>query len=181
MNASLAITAAPGMPGVSLPGIARGVSRALRRLLELISGPMFAITTAMCTSFKQELMTATHNFTSGGHNFRMALFDSTVTLDATTTAYSTANEVVGTGYTAGGMLLTQTTPTTSGTTAFTDFADLVWTGATFTARGGLIFNNSAANRAVAAFDFGANIPVVAGNLTVIFPTANASAAVLRIG
>jgi hypothetical protein len=181
MNASLAITVAPNMPGVSLPGVARGVSRALRRLLDLLTGPMFAITTAMCTSFKVELMTATHNLSTGGHNIRMALFDSTVTLDATTTVYATANEVVGTGYTAGGQVLTNVTPTSSGTTAFADFADLVWTSSTFVARGGLLFNNSAANRAIAALDFGANISVTAGNLTVAFPTANASAAVLRIG
>lgn len=139
-----------------------------------------AITTAMCTSFKKELMQATHNFTTGGHNMRLALFDANATLDATTTVYATANEVTGTGYTAGGKLLVNITPTTSGTTAFADFDDLVWTGATFTARGAQIFNNSAANASIGVFDFGSNIPVVAGNFTLTFPTANATAAVLRL-
>ena len=140
-----------------------------------------AITTAMSTSFKVELLLGTHNFTaSTGHNMRLALFDATATLDATTTAYATANEVSGTGYTAGGKLLTNVTPTSSGTTAFADFDDLVWTASTFTARGAQIFNNSAANKSVGTFDFGSNIPVVSGNFTVTFPTANATAAVLRI-
>lgn len=150
---------------------------ALRGLLDHL---ILAITTSMATSFKQQLMTATHNFTTGGHNFRLALFDANASLDATTTTYSAANEVVGTGYVAGGKLLTNVTPTTGGTTAFTDFDDQVWTASTFTARGAQIFNNSAGNASVGVFDFGANIPVVAGNFTVTFPTANAAAAVIRI-
>lgn len=139
-----------------------------------------AITTAMCTSFKKELMTATHNFSVGGSNMRMALFDSTATMDATTTVYSTANQVVGTGYAAGGKPLTNIDPATSGTTAFADFDDVVWTGATFSARGAQIFNNSAGNASVSVHDFGTTVSVVSGNLTVSFPTANATAAILRL-
>jgi hypothetical protein len=134
----------------------------------------------MATSFKKELMLGTHNFNSVGHNFNLALFDATATMDATTANYSTANEVSGTGYTAGGKRLTNSTPTTSGTTAYTTFTDLVWTASTFTARGAQIFNFDQANRCVAVFDFGSNIPVVSGNFTLTFPTANATAAVLRI-
>lgn len=172
---TLTITAGPAAPAFDLP------RRARKALRDLFSPLILAITTAMPTSFKSEILQALHNFTNpGGHNFRMALYDSTATLDATTTAYATANEVVGTGYTAGGQLLTAVTPTTSGTTAFTDFADLVWTASTFTARGALVFNNTSSNRACGVFDFGANVSVTAGNLTVVFPTANASAAVLRI-
>lgn len=149
-------------------------------LRELFEPVMMAITTAMCTSYKQQLLTATHNHSVGGSNFRLALFDATATMDATTTTYSGANEVVGTGYTAGGKLLTNVAPASSGTTAYTSFSDLVWTASTFTARGAQIFNNSAANASVGVFDFGANVSVTSGNLTVQFPTANASAAVLRI-
>lgn len=156
------------------------ISDLARKLGDLFSPLILAITTAMNTSFKVELMTATHNFTTGGHNFRLALFDATATMDASTTTYTGANEVVGTGYTAGGKLLTNVTPTSSGTTAFTDFDDQVWTSATFTARGAQIFNTTSGNKSVGVFDFGSNIPVVAGNFTVQFPTANATAAVLRI-
>lgn len=147
----------------------------------LLEGVMMAITTAMCTSFKKESWQGLHNFSNPGSNFNLALFDSTVTLDSTTTAYATANEVSGTGYTAGGKALTNGNVSTSGTTAYTTFSDLVWTGATFTARGCQIFNKDQANKSVAVFDFGSNIPVVAGNFTVQFPTANSTAAVLRFG
>lgn len=134
----------------------------------------------MCTSFKQELLQAGHNFSSGGNNFRLALFDSTATMNATTTTYSGANETTGTGYTAGGKVLTNVDPTTSGTTAFTDFGDLVWTASTFSARGAQIFNNSNGNKSVSVHDFGATVSVVSGNLTVSFPAANASDAILRL-
>lgn len=151
---------------------------ALRGLLDHL---ILAITTSMATSYKRQLFTATHNHSVGGSTFNIALFDATATLDATTTAYSAANEVVGTGYAAGGKTLTNVAPADSGTTAFTSFnSPLVWTGATFTARGAQIFNTSAANASVGVFDFGSNIPVVSGNFTLSFPTANASAAVLRI-
>ena len=103
-----------------------------------------AITQAMCTSFKKELLEGTHNFkNSGGSTFKLALFTSSATLGASTTAYATTNEVTGTGYSAGGDSLTRVDPTTSGTTAFTDFADLTFSTATITANGALIYNSSA--------------------------------------
>ena len=152
---------------------------ALRDMLDHI---LMAITTAMATSYKSELMTATHNHAVGGSNFALALFDATATMDASTATYTGANEIAnGSGYTTGGKALTNVAPTTSGTTAFTSFnTPLVWTGATFTARGAQVYNQSQGNKSVGVFDFGANIPVVAGNFTLSFPTANASAAVLRI-
>jgi len=140
-----------------------------------------AITQAMCTSFKVELMTATHNFTaSTGDVFKIALYTSAATLDATTTAYTSSNEVSGTGYTAGGNTLTNVTPTSSGTTAFTDFADTTWTTATITARGALIYNSSKSNKSVCVLDFGSDKTSTAGNFTIVFPTADASNAIIRI-
>jgi len=140
-----------------------------------------AISQAMCTSFKVELMTATHNFTtSTGNTFKIALYTSSATLDASTTAYTTSNEVVGTGYTAGGNTLTNVTPTSSGTTAFTDFADTTWSTATITARGALIYNSSASNKSVCVLDFGSDKTSTAGNFTIVFPTADASNAIIRI-
>lgn len=140
-----------------------------------------AITQAMCTSFKVELMTATHNFTtSTGDTFKIALYTSSATLDATTTAYTSTNEVSGTGYTAGGNTLTNVTPTSSGTTAFTDFADTTWSTATITARGALIYNSSKSNKAVCVLDFGSDKTSTAGNFTIVFPTADASNAIIRI-
>jgi hypothetical protein len=140
-----------------------------------------AITQAMCTSFKVELLQGVHNFTNTtGDTFKIALFTSSATLDATTTAYSTSNEVSGTGYTAGGNTLTNVTPTSSGTTAFTDFADTTWSTATITARGALIYNSSESNKAVAVLDFGSDKTSTAGDFTIIFPTADASNAIIRI-
>lgn len=140
-----------------------------------------AISQSMCTSFKTELMTATHNFTaSTGDTFKIALYTSSATLDATTTAYTTSNEVTGTGYTAGGNTLTNVTPTSSGTTAFTDFADTTWTTATITARGALIYNSSKSNKSVCVLDFGSDKTSTAGNFTIVFPTADASNAIIRI-
>lgn len=140
-----------------------------------------AITQAMCTSFKQELLTGTHDFTNGtGDTFKIALFTSSATLDATTTAYSVTNEVSGTGYTAGGNTLTNVTPTTSGTTAFTDFADTTWSTATITARGALIYNSTDSNKAVVVLDFGSDKTSTAGDFTIQFPTADASNAIIRI-
>lgn len=139
------------------------------------------ITQAMCTSFKQELLTATHNFTaSTGDVFKIALYTSTATYGAATTAYSTVNEITGTGYTAGGNTLTNVTPTTSGTTAFTDFADTTWSNATITANGALIYNSSKSNKTVAALSFGGDKTSTAGDFTIIFPTADASNAIIRI-
>jgi len=140
-----------------------------------------AITQAMCTSFKQELLTGTHNFTNGtGDTFKIALFTSSATLDASTTAYSTTNETSGTGYTAGGNTLTNVTPTTSGTTAFTDFADTTWSTASITARGALIYNSTDSDKAVVVLDFGADKTSTAGDFTIQFPTADASNAIIRI-
>lgn len=154
-----------------------------------------AITQAVCTSFKQELLQGIHNFTNGsgggtttstgtGNAFKLALYTSSATLDATTTAYTVTNEVSGTGYSAGGGALTNVTPTTSGTTALTDFADLTFSSATITARGALIYNSSTtagtADRAVLVLDFGGDKTSTAGDFTIQFPTADASNAIIRI-
>jgi hypothetical protein len=141
-----------------------------------------AITTAMCTSFKQELMEAKHNFlASGGNTFNLALYTSSATLGASTTAYSATNEVSGTGYTAKGAALTNVNPTTSGTTAFTDFADLTFSSSSITARGALIFNDTASgDPAVCALDFGGDKTSSSGDFTIQFPTADASNAIIRI-
>jgi len=140
-----------------------------------------AISQAMCTSFKVELLTATHNFTnSTGDVFKIALYTSSATLGATTTAYTTSNEVTGTGYTAGGNTLTNVTPTSSGTTAYTDFADTTWTSSTITANGALIYNSSKSNKAVAVLAFGADKTSTSGDFTIIFPTADATSAIIRI-
>lgn len=140
-----------------------------------------AISQAMCTSFKQELLTGTHNFTNGtGDTFKIALFTSSATLGASTTAYSVTNETSGTGYTAGGNTLTNVTPTTSGTTAFTDFADTTWSTASITARGALIYNSTDSDKAVVVLDFGSDKTSTAGDFTIQFPTADASNAIIRI-
>lgn len=140
-----------------------------------------AITQAMATSFKQELLTGTHDFTnSTGDTFKIALFTSSATLGAGTTAYSTSNEVSGTGYTAGGNTLTNVTPSSSGTTAFTDFADTTWSSATITARGALIYNSTDSNKAVVVLDFGSDKTSTNGDFTIQFPTADASNAIIRI-
>ena len=141
-----------------------------------------AITTALCTSFKQELMEAVHNFkNSGGNTFNLALYTSSASLGAGTTAYTTSEEVSGTNYTAKGAALTRVDPTTSGTTAFTDFANLTFSNATVTARGCLIFNDSASgDPAVCALDFGGDKTSTAGDFTIQFPTADASNAIIRI-
>lgn len=136
----------------------------------------------MCTSFKKELMTATHNFTnSSGNTFKLALYTNSASFTAATTAYTTSNEVSGTGYSAGGSALTNVTPTTSSTTALTDFADLTFSSATITARGALIYNDSATgDPSVVVLDFGGDKTSTAGDFTVVFPTADASSAIIRI-
>jgi hypothetical protein len=139
-----------------------------------------SITQAMCTSFKQEILTATHNFTLAANTFKIALYTSTATMSATTTAYSATNEVSGTNYVAGGNTLTNVTPTTSGTTALTDFADTTWSSATITANGALIYNSSASNKAVVVLAFGADKTSTAGDFTIVFPVADASNAIIRI-
>jgi len=140
------------------------------------------ISQALCTSFKQEILQGVHNFSTGGNSFKLALYTSSATLGASTTAYATTNEVPGSGsYSAGGGVLTKVTPTTSGTTAFTDFADISFTTATITARGALIYNDTATgDPAVAVLDFGSDKTSTAGTFTVQFPTPNASSAIIRI-
>lgn len=140
-----------------------------------------AISQAMCTSFKQELMQALHDFSNpGGNTFKIALYTSSATLGASTTAYATTNEVSGTNYSAGGNSLTSVTPTTSGTTAFTDFADTTWTASTITANGALIYNNTNSNRAVAVLAFGGDKTSTNGDFTIVFPAASSTEAIIRI-
>lgn len=137
----------------------------------------------MCTSFKVELMRAVHNFTNGtGNTFKLALYDNSASFTAATTAYTNTNEVANSGtYSAGGGTLTNVTPTSSGTTAFTDFADISFTSATITAYGALIYNDSAAgDPTVCVLDFGGAKTSTAGTFTIIFPTADASNAIIRI-
>ena len=140
-----------------------------------------AITQAMCTSFKKELLEGVHNFkNSGGSTFKLALFTSSATLGAATTAYATTNEATGTNYTAGGANLTRVDPSSSGTTALTDFADLTFSTATVTANGALIYNSSASDKAVIVLAFGGDKTSTAGDFTIQFPTADASNAIIRI-
>ena len=140
-----------------------------------------AISSAVCTSWKSEVMTGLHDFTlSTGNAFKVALYTSAATLGATTTAYSATNEIAGTGYSAGGLALTNVTPTTSGTTALTDFADAQWTSASFTANGCLVYNTTNSNRAVFTIAFGGDVSVTSGTFTITWPTPDASNAILRI-
>jgi len=154
-----------------------------------------AITQAVATSFKSELLQGIHNFHNGsgggtttttgtGNTFKIALYTSSATLAASTTAYATTNEVSGTNYTAGGNTLTNVDPSASGTTALTDFADTTWSSATVTANGALIYNSSttagSANRAVVVLAFGGDKTSTAGDFTVSFPAADASNAIIRI-
>lgn len=138
-----------------------------------------AITQTLPTSFKVQLLNAQQNFTS--NTFKMALYTSSASLDATTTVYTTSNEVSGTGYTAGGnTLAVSVAPTSSGTVAYVSFSDTSWFTSTFTARGALIYNASQSNAAVAIFDFGSDKSVVGGTFTVTFPAATSTTAVIRI-
>ena len=141
-----------------------------------------AISTAMCTSFKQEILEAVHNFkNTGGSTFNLALYTSSASLGASTTAYTTSNEVSGTGYTAKGAALTRVDPTTSSTPAFTDFADLTFSSSSITANGAMIFNDSASgDPAVCILAFGADKTSSSGDFTISFPTADASNAIIRI-
>ena len=137
----------------------------------------------MCTSFKQELLTGSHNFTNGsGDAFKLALYTNSASFNAATTAYTATNEVGNSGsYSAGGGALTNVTPTTSGTTGFTDFADLTFTSATITARGALIYNDTASgDPTVVVLDFGADKTSTSGDFQIVFPTADASNAIIRI-
>lgn len=142
----------------------------------------------MCTSFKKELLYGVHDFDlSSGDTFKIALYTNSASFTAATTAYTTSNEVSGTGYTAGGGALTNVDPTSSGTTALTDFQDETFSSATITARGALIYNTtpnitslSVTNPSVVVLDFGADKTSTAGDFTIVFPTADASNAIIRI-
>jgi len=136
----------------------------------------------MCTSFKKELLEAVHNFLlSGGDTFKIALYTNSAAFTAATTAYTATNEVTGTNYVAGGNTLTRIDPASSGTTAFTDFADTTWASSTITARGAMIYNDTAGgNPAVVILDFGSDKTSTNGDFTVVFPTADATNAIIRI-
>lgn len=151
-----------------------------------------AITQAMCTSFKSEILQALHQFTAPtlvsrgsltaptSDTFKIALYTSAATLSSATTVYATTNEVVGTGYTAAGNTLASTTLATSGTTAYLDFADTTWTTATITANGALIYNSTQSGKAVAVLAFGGDKTSTAGDFTIQFPTPDATNAIIRI-
>ena len=141
-----------------------------------------AITSAVCNSFKTEVLKAVHNFTNGQNQFNLALYTSSATLNKSTTAYTTSNEVAnGNGYTTKGVALTNVTPALSGDTACCDFANVSFTSASFTANGCLIFNETASgDPAVCAIAFGGDKTVTSGTFTIEFPAADASNAILRI-
>ena len=147
-----------------------------------------AITQAMATSFKVEILDGIHNFGVGvirastaADTFNIALYTSAATLDATTTVYTTSNEVVGTGYTAGGnTLAVSVVPVSSGTTAYLSFTNSSWSTATITARGAMIYNATQGNKCVAVLDFGADKTSTAGTFTIVFPTAAAGTAIIQI-
>jgi|TARA_R110000822_G_scaffold111416_6_gene242138 hypothetical protein len=140
-----------------------------------------AISQAMCTSFKQEILVGTHNFTaSSGNSFKLALYTSSASLGAATAAYTATNEASGTNYTAAGAVLTSVTPTTAGTTAFCDFSDLTFSNVSITARGALIYNDTQSDKSVCVLDFGSDKTATAGDFTIVFPTADASNAIIRI-
>ena len=141
-----------------------------------------AITSAICNSFKQEILEAEHNFTaSTGDTFNLALYDSDAVLSKSTTAYTTSEELATTGgYTAKGKALTSVTPVLDSDTAVCDFANTSWTSASFTARGCLIFNDDNSHTSVCAIDFGGDKTVTSGTFTIEFPAAAASTAIIQI-
>lgn len=140
----------------------------------------------MCTSFKQQLLEGVHDFrASGGDTFKLAMYTNSASFTAATTAYTATNEIPDSGsYVAGGGALTNVNPSSSGTTAFTDFADLTFTNATITARGAMIYNTTPAhtytNPSVVILDFGTDKTSTTGDFTIVFPTADASNAIIRI-
>ena len=143
-----------------------------------------AISSAICNSFKQEILVGTHNFTaSSGNSFKLALYTSSASLGAGTTAYATTNEIAntsGSAYTAGGKVIVSVTPALDGSTACCDFADISFTSASFTANGCLIYNDTQSDKACAVVAFGGDKTVSSGTFTIQFPTADASNAILRI-
>jgi hypothetical protein len=141
-----------------------------------------AIVQTPCTSFKQELAQGVHNFSAvGGDAFKLALYTSAATLGATTTVYTSAGEASGTGYSAGGIALTNVGVSTSGVIAYLSFVSpAVFTGVTLTCRGALIYNSSKSNKAVCVLDFGDDISALGQNLNVTFPPVNLTSAIIRI-
>ena len=140
-----------------------------------------AISSTLTTSFKVELLTGTHNFTnSSGNSFKLALYTSSATLGATTTAFTTTGQASGTNYSSGGSALTNVTPSSTGTTAVTDFNDLTFSTATITARGCMIYNDTNSDKSVATIDFGGDKTSTAGDFTVVFPAKAASTAIIII-
>ena len=143
-----------------------------------------AISSAICNSFKQEILVGTHNFTaSSGNSFKLALYTSSASLGASTTAYSATNEISnssGSAYTAGGKVITSVTPVLDGSTAVCDFADVSFTSASFTANGCLIYNDTQSDKAVCVVAFGGDKTVSSGTFTIQFPAAAASTAIVRI-
>ena len=143
-----------------------------------------AITSAVCNSFKTEILTAVHNFTaSSGNTFNLALYTSSATINKSTTAYSATNEISntsGSAYSAKGNALTSVTPVLDSDTAVCDFANISWTSASFTARGCLIFNDDNSDTSVCAIDFGGDKTVTSGTFTIEFPAAAASTAIIQI-
>ena len=137
-----------------------------------------AITQTMCSSFKQQILLGEHDLDTDV--LKVALYTSSATLGASTTAYTTSNEVVGAGYVAGGNTLTGATVTLDGTTAVVDFNDVSWAASTITARGALIYNSSKSNKAIAVLDFGADKVSSVGTFTISFPAATAGSAVIQI-
>jgi len=139
-----------------------------------------AITSAICSSFKQELLVEGHNLTNGSDSIKLALYTSSATLGATSTVYVTTGQSSGTNYSAGGQALTNVTPALSGTTAVCDFADETFSTATVTARGCLLYNTTNSNKALCAIDFGGDKTSTAGDFTVVFPSATATGAIIRL-
>ena len=139
-----------------------------------------ALTSAIANSLKQELLVEGHNLTNGADSIKLALYTSSATLGAGTTVYVTTGQATGTNYSAGGNALTNVTPALSGSTAICDFADLTFGTATVTARGCLIYNSTNGNKAIAVIDFGGDKTSTAGNFTIVFPAANATAAIIRL-
>jgi len=138
-----------------------------------------AITQAMCTSFKEDLLNKEQDLGNGADVIKIALYTSSATLDATTTAYTTTEEITGSGYTAGGVTLTNQVVDTSGTTAYFDADDPEWTSASFTTAGALIYNSTASNKAIAVLSFGGDFTVTSGTFRIVFPAPGA-AAIVRI-
>ena len=140
-----------------------------------------AISQTMTTAFKKAILDGEIDLASGTtQTFKIALYTSAASLGAATATYTTTNEVVGTGYTAGGNTLTVVPPTTSGTTAYVDFADTTWASATITARGAVIYRTGSPTIAMAVLDFGEDKTSTNGDFTIQFPVADAANAIIRI-